>query len=47
VFYLVLSLVVVCAHVAVFPWSSLWGGLILAAGFPAYLLTRGHGSGRA
>ena len=38
--YLIFSVAVACANVVVFPMQSLYGLLILAAGFPAYLLAK-------
>ncbi len=38
--YLAVSLAVACASVVAFPWQSLYGLLILAAGFPVYWLLR-------
>jgi APA family basic amino acid/polyamine antiporter len=38
--YLIFSVAVACANVFVFPRQSLYGLLILAAGFPAYLLAK-------
>jgi APA family basic amino acid/polyamine antiporter len=38
--YLIMSAAVACANLVVFPKQSLYGVLILAAGFPAYLLAK-------
>jgi APA family basic amino acid/polyamine antiporter len=38
--YLIMSVAVACANLVVFPRQSLYGVLILAAGFPAYLLAK-------